>query len=432
MALLAGWRRVVPAFLPVTLVTALFACSNRERTNPLDPNNPETDGIPWELAATAADRAVDLRWQTLGFSDLAGFRLVRAIGAGPESTLATLSPTEAAYRDSGLANGIDHHYQLVPFLAGDRPLPADGPLTATPGPQVAWAADVGRDEVVRIAPDGRAVVERLRGFLGPSAVAVASATGRVWITDTFRRRVVALDRSGEQVLEVEGFESPEAIAVAPDGQRVWVADEGAGEVVLLSGTGLELGRSAEFGAPADVVVNASDGSAWIADSDRGALSRVMMVSDSLTVLVRVIGLGEPLGLAAVPADTSCWVSDFERDEVLHIARDGTLRARITPVPRPIGLALDKATGDLWVGSFTAGTVERYREHANGQVERIAVATGFEGPLALAADPIDGGVWVVDQVGDAVVKLDAAGVERGRTGGYGRPFDVDVDPEGATP
>jgi DNA-binding beta-propeller fold protein YncE len=82
-----------------------------------------------------------------------------------------------------------------------------------------------------------------------------------------------------------------------------------------------------------------------------------------------------------------------------------------------------------VGSFTAGTVERYREHANGQIERIAVATGFEGPLGLASDPIDGGVWVVDQVGDAVVKLDAAGVERGRTGGYGRPFDVDVDPEG---
>ncbi len=123
------------------------------------------------------------------------------------------------------------------------------------------------------------------------------------------------------------------------------------------------------------------------------------------------------------------MSDFDRDEVLHIARDGRLLARIAQVPRPIGLALDKATGDLWVASFTAGTVARYREHAGGAVEQMAIAAGFEGPLALASDPIDGGVWVVDQVGDAVVKLDAAGEERGRTSGYGRPFDVDVDPEG---
>jgi DNA-binding beta-propeller fold protein YncE len=412
--------------LLVLLLTAALACSNRERTNPLDPKNPDTDGIPWELAATAGDQAVDIGWQTLDFTDLAGFRLARALGAGPESTLVELPPSHTAYRDSGLANGIDYHYRLVPLLGDGRSLPADGPLTATPGPQVAWAVDLGRDEVVRLAPDGRGVADRVRGFLGPTAVAVASATGRVWIAETFRRRVVALDRSGEEVLVVEGFESPEAISVAPDGQRLWVADEAAGVVSLLSGTGLELGRAKEFGAPADVAVNASDGSAWVADSDRGELSRL---DDSLRVVVRVVGLGEPLGLAAVPADTSCWVSVFDRDEVLHIARDGRLLARIAPVPRPIGLALDKATGDLWVGSFTAGTVERYRELAGGKVERIAIAAGFRGPIALASDPIDGGVWVADQVADAVVKLDAAGEERGRTSGYGRPFDVDVDPEG---
>jgi DNA-binding beta-propeller fold protein YncE len=429
MALLTGGRarRAIGPDVAVALAAglALSSCSDREHLNPLDPDNPATGGTPWIFTARAESRAVELDWLPLPFGDLGGFRLARSSGGAPESTIARLGPEVGSYRDSNLANGTEVQYRLVPFLTDETELQPDGPALATPGPQVAWVVDTGAGLVSRLTPDGRAVVDRARGLISPVAAAVNPADHRVWVTDTFRGRIVAIDLEGELTEIASGYDSPEAIAIPKDGSSVWVADEVAGVVDRLSPTGLPLGRNADFSAPAEVAVGLEDGSAWVIDRGRGEAVRL---DSTLVAVARATGLVEPLGVVAVPADTSAWVADFGADQVLHVAKDGTVVAQIGPIASPIGLAIDPATGDLWLASFAAGTVERYRT-LGGPPERIASTTGFSGPTALAADPTDGGVWVVDQVADTVVKLDQDGREIGRTQGYERPFDVAVDPSG---
>jgi DNA-binding beta-propeller fold protein YncE len=414
--------------LAIAAAAGLSGCSDREHLNPLDPQNPETDGNPWLFTARAESRAVELDWIPLVFGDLGGFRIVRTAGALPESTLARLGPEIGSYRDPDLQNGTEYRYRLVPFLSDGTDLAPDGPAIATPGPQVAWVVDTGAGLISRLTPDGRAVVDRVRGLISPVAAAVNPADHRLWVTDTFRGRIVAIDREGELEEIAAGYESPEAIGIEADGSAIWIADEAAGVVERLSPQGVPLGRSEDFAAPADVAVGLADGSAWIIDRGLGAAVRL---DSTMVAVAQLTGLTEPLGVAAVPADTSAWISDFGADQVLHLGANGTIVDVIAPVASPIGLAVDPVTGDLWLASFGAGTVERYRT-ATSPPERVVAATGFGGPVALAADPVDGGVWVVDQLADQVVKLDQDGRELGRTSGYQRPFDVAVDPAGGEP
>jgi hypothetical protein len=68
-------RRALPSValslsLSLSLALAIAACSNREHLNPLDPENPETGGVPWQFSAVAADRSVSLRWIPQELTDL--------------------------------------------------------------------------------------------------------------------------------------------------------------------------------------------------------------------------------------------------------------------------------------------------------------------------------------------------------------------------
>lgn len=416
-----SWRFL--AALAGGLLLALLGCSDRLHVNPLDPENPDTGGRPWNLSALAADRAVELSWANYRFEDLLGFELRRARAGGPESTLVQVTADSGSYHDTGLEDGVDYHYRLVPRLVTGDSIQADGPITATPGPQVAWAVDTGDGLVARLAPDGRARAFRVRGFISPVAAAVSPLDHRLWVTDTFRGRVVAIDRDGQSTQVIEGFESPESIAITDDGTVVWVADETGGVVERFTPRGVSLGRTTELAAPADLALT-PDGSAWVIDSRAGT---AVLLDPALEQLAKVEGFVTPLGVVAVPADTSAWVADFGGDQVAQVLRDGTVAVTI-PSASPIGLALDPATQHLWVASFASGTVDRYRI-SGATVELIASASGFEGPIALAADPVDGGVWVADQRGDAVIKLTADGRELGRTAGYERLLDIVLDPTG---
>jgi DNA-binding beta-propeller fold protein YncE len=414
----AGLSPLVLFLLLAFLLVAPIGCSERDHLNPVDPENPDTGGVPWGFQAVAGNQEVTLDWTPFEFDDLAAFRIDRRTGAGADSAIARLLPDAGSFADTTAENSQDYRYRLVPLLAGDRPVAVSGTVAATPGPQLAWVADTGGFQVARLAPDGRVVVFRRSGFRAPNSVSVSALDGRAWVADSFHGRLVALDDTGTTTFEIGGFGIPKAVSVSPVDGSVWVADEEVGEVVHLEVKGAVLGRASGLTLPADVAANSADSSAWAADAGSG---EVLRIGAQGQVLARTGGFSQPLQIAAVPADTSCWVADDDLNEVAHLAPDGSRLNTIAPIRQPFGLAVDPSSGDLWVGSFADGTVERYS--SDGQLE--LTIGGFVGPLGIARDPVDGGVWVVDSGRDQVVKLDATGAEIARTGGYSTPYDIDV-------
>jgi sugar lactone lactonase YvrE len=416
------------SMLPVVLCLAALGCSERERTNPLDPVNLAQSPDPWAVEAVADDGLVTLRWQFLEYDDLSTVVIERRLGTAPDSVAATfrLPLASVGLVDAPLPNDIEVIYHFLPELDDGRIVAPVGPLPATPGSARCWVANTGSlgSPVVRVAPDGRVIAERLSGFRSPNDIDVASITGQIWVADSGNGRVVALAADGEQLVSVSGFRRPKAVSSLPDG-AVWVADEGSfqsdGALVLLAADGGERLRIDGFSRPADVAARASDESVWLSDRGTGILWRFSAAGDTLARVEDPQRYASPLQLAIVESDGSLWLTDDVFEAAAHLAADGSELARLSLSPhRPFGIVVVPESGAVWIGLYRSGRVERYS--SAGTLE-LGV-DGFIAPRGLALDDSDHTLWVADQT--QVVTVSDDGSVLARAAGVVEPFALAVD------
>ena len=122
------------------------------------------------------------------------------------------------------------------------------------------------------------------------------------------------------------------------------------------------GSSYSFNRPRSVSYDAKYGIAWIADS-----SRVVVLDSAGDVQANITGFTFVSQVSSAPG--ICWIADMGKNQIVRFKRD----------------------------------VNGNRKTTDGMV-----VDGFQGPVALAADPSDGGVWVADTQAGRVVKLNSDG------------------------
>lgn len=184
--------------------------------------------------------------------------------------------------------------------------------------------------------------------------------GRWWVSDFFRRVVLAVEPDGrvEEVLRVET--QPSGLGWLPDGSLLVVSM--LDRRVLRRDAGGEVSVHAELGAlcggPANDMVVAADGRAYVGnfgyDFPEGepAPAALVRVEPDGTVAVAADGLRFPNGCAITPDGRMLLVCETfgGRITAFSLAPDGTLSARRTWADgdfTPDGCALD-AEGRLWV------------------------------------------------------------------------------------
>jgi DNA-binding beta-propeller fold protein YncE len=360
----------------------LAGCSERDRANPFDPRNHETRGAPVGFVALAGDGRVDLSWQVVQGQGLVGYQLYRRTAGQTtfEPLSSLLSPTTSRYYDLGLLNGLDHSYRLYyVFDTGLGGHPAED--TATPGQVKPWVIDEELGTLSRLTPDGRHVAFVRSGFVGPTGVGVDSASGQVWVSDGFGRRLTVLDPASGKTVDLPGL----------------------------------------LALPSTLAVNSIDHSAWICDEVGDA---VYQFSPSLTpILLPLQGIQTPIGVAVDPRDGSVWICERGASRVRRYGASHDLRWRVA-VDRPSRIAVDSFTGKGWTTSFENGQVVRITDA--GSVDDTF--PGFAGPIGLAVDPRRGRIWVADARANQVVILDRGGSVVFRTGGVPEVHDLAVDLE----
>ena len=370
--------RARAGLLALACALALAGCSQRERANPLDPQNPDSRGAPTGFNAIAGFLAVRLNWDPQPDLSIDGFVLFR-LAAGdslyrPISSL--LPPRSSTFLDTGVPNHAETRYRIYFVVEGERAAAASEDV-ATPGPVRGWAVDAdGR--LLQISPDTRDVARTVRGFGSPASLAVTPNAGLVWVSDGFEGTLWRFDPTTLNSLPLRGLGTPFTLALDPVDESAWVCDL-AGIVRHYDPSGLP-------GAPA-----------------------------SLPLLL------EPAGVATNPADRSVWVVERSGQRVRHFSRDGApLGSRAISLPSRV--AVDSLTGHAWVTSLSTGWVW----HVTPSMQ-VLDSTQLQGPIGVTVDPRRRTVWVVDAAGDALVALDATnGARRGSFAAPGEPRDVSVD------
>ena len=371
--------RALAALLTLASALALLAgCGQRERANPLDPQNPNSHGAPTGFNAVAGYLTVRLQWHARPDLAIDGFSLQRlAAGDSLYRPLGgLLPPSSSTFLDTGVPNSAETRYRLYFVSDGARSSVAAEDV-ATPGSVNGWAVDAN-GRLLLLSPDTRDVVQAFSGFGNSASLAVTPNLGTVWVSDGLDGVVRLFDPQTFRSAVIRGLGTPFTIALDPLDQTAWVCDV-AGAVRHFEPTGLP-------GAPASIPL-----------------------------------LLEPSGIATHPVDGSIWVVERAGQRVRRYTRDGApLGSRALSLPSRV--AVDSATGDAWVTSLSTGWV--WRVSPSLQVED---SVRLAGPIGLAVDPRRGIVWVADAVGNALVALSTStATSLGSFAVPGEPRDVSVD------
>ena len=347
--LLAAGASLAVAFL-------LGGCTTRERLNPLDPKNSQTQGGLIGFNAIAANRIVEFRWAALPLEGVLGFRVQRwRPGGMPQDLgLADYHRDATAGEDSTVANDSTYVYRLVAHLAsGDSAVsPAD---TVTPGTRHIFVLEAGVPAFSRLTPDGR---------------------------DLLFQRV-----ANESYLDME-LDRKNGLA--------WLSAEGDGVVLRKSPDGATVGAVIQVGAPGDLTVSSNRGVGWVVSlSDAGVLSYGPDLTDP-TPQRAIYGLGHPRAVEAGTNDPTVWVGN-EEGSVFRFRAQDLARTNEWPLGGgPIrAIALDEATGRAWVVTRSGETGNLYYLDPADSSSAL-IKSNLLNPADLAVDPLSGDLWLSER------------------------------------
>ena len=202
-------------------------------------------------------------------------------------------------------------------------------------------------------------------------------------------------------------EDPTGVAIGEDGD-VWVINEGDSTVNRIDPETREVTPAkSTLGIPTGVA--AGESAVWITNGFGSASGTQVVTVDPTTESVEV---AFPSGneKAIVVAFESIWLADADRDQVLRFDPQN-LSAGPTAIavdddgvadeaPRFLAVGTDTAEG-IWVANELGDTVVRIDPATDEVDARIPV----EGPTGVAAG--DSGIWVTSETLDRVHRFDAA-------------------------
>jgi class 3 adenylate cyclase/streptogramin lyase len=221
-------------------------------------------------------------------------------------------------------------------------------------------------------------------------------------------------------------EDPTGVAIGEDGD-VWVINQGDSTVTRIDpGPGEVTPGKSTLGIPTGVA--AGEGAVWITNGFGSQNDTQVVVVDPADDSVEVAFSSEN-EKAIVVAFGSIWLADADRDRVLRYdSENPSAEPRVISVDEdeianaaPGFLAVGSgAAGGIWVVNELGDTVVRIEPDTNEVADRI----GVDAPTAVAAD--GSGVWVTSEANDQVHRFDPVRHRTVRTFQY-----ADGIPDGPT-
>jgi len=92
-------------------LASFTGCSGRKRTNPLDPENPQTEGRPIGLRILSDGNRVQLSWDRVEIPGITGYQVYRkAVHEASAVTAGLVRGNLPEFSESGLPMGVRQDY----------------------------------------------------------------------------------------------------------------------------------------------------------------------------------------------------------------------------------------------------------------------------------------------------------------------------------
>ncbi|MFQ5706789.1 MAG: hypothetical protein ACE5HO_05025 [bacterium] len=414
----------------VLISTVLFhACADRDRVNPVDPQNPDTQGKPTGVRVYSIADTVHLQWDLIDLEDITGYSIYRKTEKDSDFTLfATVERNRSMFIDTQITFGIAYSYEISAVGNTFESRRSDL-LTITPGPTFSWVADLSQRQIVKLTNDSQHEILRAGGFQKPIDVEPNPVAGVVWVVDSFTRELLRVSQNGSIIAPRIQLTRPRDATVDFNDGSVWVGDPGEDAVVKLDSSGKVLFETKQdpvsdvvFKSPIAVAVDQTNGDCWVADSRADMVARIR--SDGSEVLVAPVNFQAVQSVAVDSGHRHVWVADSSR--VVRLNPSGEMDLEIDgPFDYAFKVAANDSTGDLWVLNLVfvvdASTVSKYSKDGRKEFE----LDGFTIPEDLSVNLYDNSCIVADTQNDRIVRVSSNGLIAGVFDAVGNPEAVGV-------
>ena len=367
----------------------LSGCSERERLNPLDPENSTTGGLIAGFGARAGNTQVEIVWQRLAQPDVTDYRILRwRPGEAPAYLPEVYGSAIAGAVDSLLPNGETFLYRLVArFTRGDSAVsPVD---TATTGARKIAVLSAGTPGFVGLTPDARDVL-----FTLPS-------------TEAFED--MEIDRTRDVI---------------------WLTLPGDGRVLRQYFDGRLAGTTLIVNGPTDVSVSNQRGIGWVALPNDVVVRAYGPDLNSTTPFDAITGIGDAHVVEAGTVDQAVWIGN-EAGAIYRFAERGPLLGTWSVGEPVISIALDETMDRAWVATRGAGGDKLFL--VDGADSSVTALPGVWSNIAdLDFDPAFRSLWISERgppgrgLGRLSRASDVGAIQSTVTGI--EPFGITTDPQ----
>ena len=387
-------------------------CAERERRNPFDPGNPETEGIPHVLDARAGDQMVSLGWDLGSLKGIRRTRISRrtfggdAVGLTPNG----LDPIIHSFVDSTVLNNVDYEYRMELELPSGTVQPSAWD-PATPGGVIPWVADGDGGGLARLTPDGRDLIGRVQDGLSVLDIAADTLEDAFWFVDYFGGGLYQHAADG-RLLRQCAVPGARAVAVDPDGSTIWVSSFSEQRLERRLRDGDLVWVDSTTVGHIDDLLATGPGEVWMVNAE-GEVR--LWRGGSLTV--RVSGFQRPVALAPSTSG-GVFVLDQDAASVRLLGSTGKEERHTDSfLVAPTDLASD-GSGGVWVADPGRGELVHFDENL-----RETATTSQQGVRGVMWDERDRHLWVAGEMG--VRLLDSSGRLISGLSLGPRPLDVEV-------
>jgi len=396
-----------------------ISCSGWDRSNPLDPQNPETSGKVTDVKLSAIKHDVTVSWDTVDLSSVTAYHVYRK-----ESTAANFSwigsvlASNLEFLDPDRSYNIELNYAITAQTGAGYQSPLSDSQSILPGPYTFWMLDYYDGSIQRLTYDGRHSISVTRSSIWPTAVAVDTSRNQIWIVDWVTGYLYRMNEEGEIDTWISGLDNPTLVACDPTRPEIWVVDADRTQITRFDESGEVLGVHDGFKFITGLCWSGQPGQFWVADQ---GLAQIQLVEQSSSVqITHHLSHDAPSVLDCHPQEG--WIMATDSLEVVRLHILGQIDSVASLDLTCYDLSIDQETGGCWmVLNGPSGEDEVIYLSAEGEV--TVRTDGYYSALAVTTIPDQNGCLVADTGNGRMVRLKQNGEILSELTGLVSPWDV---------
>jgi hypothetical protein len=402
---------------------SFYTCTDRERRNPLDPENTKTRGQIRDFKIRSLEQKVQLSWQKVSLEGLDAINIYRK--SEDESVFTRISeidPDASTFTDQDVEYERQYQY-YVTARADDYETPPSAIQSITPGPTYTWVLEGQRGYVSRYTHDLSVRLLHIGAFSALRHLAVVPQERSAWIFSQYVNSLYKIDQAGQIDLIVRDQGPVSDMGVDERRGEVWLAQPSLSRVRVLNRFGNLSRMYYEPQRPVQLAVDSSRRWCWVLDDSLNNLVRLS--HRDTAVMTGLNSLKAPKDISLSASGNAAWIADSSR--VLKF--DFFSLTQLLTVDGFDHAALIQCDGfrdNIWVVDLAPAGQPARLIKMNGQGQKAFELSLFGYPRSLAINTFNGSCLVADTGYQAVWRVSEDGAQVTEIGDFSAPVSIAVE------